>query len=164
MSTRRTALLIALGVLVAAAADARAQDAVILVRHAERLDQSSDSPLSAAGEQRAERLARMLESAGVSAIYTTHYQRTVKTAEPLAKRLGLTITSDDPPPAELLRRIHESHPRGVVLIVGHSNTVPGLLEALGYQTKIEIADGEYDNLFIVTPRQGGPPAVVRLKF
>jgi broad specificity phosphatase PhoE len=163
MPTHSTAVLLALGVL-AGAVEARAQSAVILVRHAERLDDSTDSPLSTAGEQRAERLARMLESAGVTAIYTTHYQRTIKTAEPLARRLGLEITSDDPAAPELLRRIHESHPQEIVLIVGHSNTVPELLTSLGSSTKIEVATNEYDNLFIVTPRQGSPPVVVRLRF
>jgi broad specificity phosphatase PhoE len=163
MPTRRTAALLVIGLL-AGAVEARAQSAVILVRHAERLDDSKDSPLSTTGHQRAERLARMLETAGVTAIYTTQYQRTIQTAEPLARRFGLTITSEDPPVSELLRRIHESHPQETVLIVGHSNTVPELLTALGYRTKIEIADGDYDNLFIVTPRQGSPPVVVRLKF
>src|SRR5580765_6446052 len=129
MTTRRPIALLAALVLFAAT-EVRAQSAIILVRHAERLDESSDSPLSAAGEQRAQLLARMLDSVGVTAIYTTHYQRTVKTAEPLATRLGLTIAKDDPPVAELLRRIRESHPTGTVLIVGHSNTVPELLTAL----------------------------------
>lgn len=163
MTTRRLAVLIVL-LLSFAVSEARAQSAVILVRHAERLDDSPDSPLSTAGVERAERLARMLESAGVTAIYTTHFQRTIKTAEPLAKKLGLTVTSDDPPAAELLRRIRASHPQGTVLIVGHSNTLPELLAALGDKTTIEIPATEYDNLFIVSPRQGSPPVVVRLRF
>jgi len=163
MPTRRLTVLVA-ALLLFAASEARAQSAIILVRHAERLDESTDSPLSTAGEQRAQLLARMLDSAGVSAIYTTHFQRTFKTAEPLAKRLGLTITQDDPPAAELLRRIRASHPTGTVLIVGHSNTVPELLTALGYKTPVQIAASEYDNLFIVSPRQDSPPVVLRLKF
>jgi len=163
MPTRRLTVLVVVLLLVAAS-EARAQSAIILVRHAERLDESTDSPLSAAGEQRAQLLARMLDSAGVSAIYTTHFQRTFKTAEPLAKRLGLTITRDDPPAAELLRRIRASHPTGTVLIVGHSNTVPELLTALGYKTPVQIEASEYDNLFIVSPRQDSPPVVLRLKF
>lgn len=163
MSTRRLIVLVA-ALLVAAASEARAQSAIILVRHAERLDESQDSPLSAAGEQRAQLLARMLDSAGVTAIYTTRFQRTFKTAEPLAKRLGLTITQDDAPAAELLKKIRASHPTGIVLIAGHSNTLPEWLTALGYKTPIQIAAGEYDNLFIVSPRQGAPPVVVRLRF
>ena len=163
MPTRRLTVLVA-ALLLFAASEARAQSAIILVRHAERLDESTDSPLSTAGEQRAQLLARMLDSAGVSAIYTTHFQRTFKTAEPLAKRLGLTITQDDPPAAELLRRIRASHPTGTVLIVGHSNTVPELLTALGYKNPVQIAANEYDNLFIVSPRQDSPPVVLRLKF
>ena len=146
------------------AAEVRAQTALILVRHAERLDESTDSPLSPAGRQRAELLGRMLASIGVTAIYTTQFQRTVKTAEPLAARLGLTINKADTPPAELIPQIRSQQPQGTVLVVGHSNTVPEMLAALGYKTPVRIASSEYDNLFIVVPRSGEPPVVLRLRF
>jgi len=48
------------------------------------LDDSEDTPLSKAGEARAQLLARLLKDAGVTAIYTSQFQRTIKTAEPLA--------------------------------------------------------------------------------
>jgi broad specificity phosphatase PhoE len=163
MTTRRIVTLLVAAVL-GAAIQARAQDSIILVRHAERLDDSADSPLSAEGVRRAELLARMLDSVGVTAIYTTHFQRTVKTAEPLAKRLGLEITRDDQPAAELMRKIRERHPKGTVLVVGHSNTLPDLLTALGSKTPVEIAAGDYDNLFIVMPRPASAPVVLRLRF
>jgi broad specificity phosphatase PhoE len=162
MTTRIVTLLVA-GIL-ASALEARAQNAIVLVRHAERLDESSDSPLSAAGQQRADALARMLGDMGITAIYTTRYQRTIKTAEPLARRLGLAMTSDDPPAAELIQRLRERHPQGTVLVVGHSNTLPELLTALGYATPVKIAATEYDNLFIVMPRPAAAPVVLRLKF
>ena len=57
-----------------------AQKAVIVVRHAERADESQDSLLSAPGTARAEALARHLEQAGVTSIYVTQYQRTRLTA------------------------------------------------------------------------------------
>src|SRR5687768_16430667 len=74
------------------AIEAQAQKAVILVRHAERLDQSRDTPLSAAGTERAQSLSRLLKDAGITAIYTTELQRTVKTAEPLAELLKIKPT------------------------------------------------------------------------
>ena len=52
----------------------------------------------------------------------------------------------------------------VVLVVGHSNTVPMFLTRLGYSRAPQIPDGEFDNLFVVTPRATQPPAVVRLRF
>ena len=153
-----------LAAVLVVAAEAGAQNALILVRHAERLDASTDSPLSAAGQQRAELLGRMLSDMGVTAIYSTPYQRTVKTAEPLATRLGLTINKDDTRPSELIPKIRSQQPQGTVLVVGHSDTVPELLTALGYKTPVQIAPSEYDNLFIVVPKAGGAPVVLRLRF
>lgn len=49
-------------------------------------------------------------------------------------------------------------------MVGHGDTVPVILRALGVEEKIEIADGEYDNLFVVVPKAGGPPLFFRLRF
>ena len=163
MLIRRAVVFIVIA-FAAAATDARAQTAIFLVRHAEKVDESRDAALSAAGLQRAETLAKELGAAGVTAIYTTQYQRTIKTAEPLARRLKLTMTSADTPPAELIRSIRKQHRMGTVLIVGHSNTIPELLTALGYPTPVQIGSDEYDNLFVVVPKASGAPTVLRLKY
>jgi hypothetical protein len=55
-------------------------------------------------------------------------------------------------------------PASVVLVVGHSNTVPIFLRRLGYPTTVSIADTDFDNLFVVTPRPTRAPAVVRLRY
>ena len=52
-----------------------------------RWTDSHDPPLAEAGKRRAEALARHLRDAGVGAIYTTEFQRTKKTVEPLEKIL-----------------------------------------------------------------------------
>ena len=65
---------------------------------------------------------------------------------------------------ELVARLRRVHPNDVVLIVGHSNSVPGLLEALGHPEAITIAGEEYDNLFLVVPRSDGPPSLLRLRY
>jgi len=163
MLIRRAVVFIVIA-FAAAATDARAQNAIFLVRHAEKVDESRDAALSPAGLQRAETLARELGTAGVTAIYTTQFQRTIKTAEPLARRLKLTMTSADTPPAELIRSIRKQHPTGTVLIVGHSNTIPELLTALGHPTPVHIGGDEYDNLFVVVPKAIGAPTVLRLKY
>ena len=75
--------------LVAAAVPAQAQKAVFLVRHAEKVDESEDPLLSAAGKARARALARSLRTAGVKAIYVTQYKRTGLTAAPLAAAAGI---------------------------------------------------------------------------
>jgi hypothetical protein len=53
---------------------------------------------------------------------------------------------------------------GIVLVVGHQNTVPEDIAALGSRDKIEIGDRDFDDLFLVVPKSGGPPAVVQLKY
>jgi broad specificity phosphatase PhoE len=160
----RRAVVVSCLMLAGSATEALAQKAVFIVRHAERVDESSDSPLSAVGERRAEVLAVMLADAGVTAIYTTEYQRTVKTGEPLARRLGLSIARTSRPPAELVPEIRARHEADTVLIVGHSNTVPDILAAFGHSARVTIANDEYTNLFVLIPGQGGPPTMVRLRF
>ena len=152
-------------VLITQSAAAYAQQAVILVRHADKVDQSKDPPLSKAGEARAQRLASLLKDAGIAAIYTSEFQRTNKTAEPLA--LALKIQPVTVPAADregLLQRLRAEHRDDVVLIVGHDSSVPALLKALGHPADITIAGNEYDNLFILLPKATGPPAMVRLRY
>jgi len=160
--------------LVAALANAAGgQQAIFLVRHAEKATDSNEPSvaLSEAGTARANRLAGMLQAAGITAVYATDTVRARKTAEPLAKSAGLeirTYTPRDaggkPAPQILVDRLKKEEPRGVVLVVGHSNTVPELLAALGDVAKVEIPSTQYDDLFVVVPRTGGPPTVVRLKY
>jgi broad specificity phosphatase PhoE len=128
------------------------------------LNDSADPPLSSAGEQRAETLATLLRDVGVTAIYSTEYQRTLKTAEPLARVLGLTVNRVARQTESFIGSLRSRHPHDVVLIVGHSNTVPDMLRWLGHQTAVTIADDEYTSLFVVVPSSPGPPAVLRLRF
>jgi broad specificity phosphatase PhoE len=143
---------------------ATAQKAIFIVRHAERVDSSADSPLSGAGLARAELLATLLKDAGVTVIYSTAFQRTLKTAEPLARLLKIEVTLTPPTPAALIDELRTKHPRGVALVVGHSDTMPALLSALGYSEKLTIASDEYSNLFVMVPKETGPPTVLRLRF
>ena len=144
---------------------AYAQQAVFLVRHADRLDDSQDTPLSKAGEARAQLLARLLKDAGLTAIYTSHFQRTIKTAEPLAT--SLQIKPVVIPPADsagLIKRIRTENRADIVLIVGHDRTVPALLKLFGHPVDIAIAATEYDNLFVLVPKDSGPPTVLRMRY
>jgi phosphohistidine phosphatase SixA len=140
------------------AAPAVAQEAVFVVRHAERLDSSSDSPLSAEGHQRARRLAQLLRDARITAVFVTQYVRTLDTARPLADALG--VAPQQVPAAQtadLVARIRSLGPQARVLVVGHSDTLPTILSALGRPGDLVIASDEYDNLFIVHPPPAPPP-------
>ena len=150
-----------------------AQRAVLIVRHAEQLDDSSDSPLSEAGHQRAKALVGLLKDAGITAIYTTETQRTIQTAAPLSTALGLpAIAIPRKETEDLIRRLRERHSQDIVLVVAHSGslrgtgagmTVPALLKGLGYPEEVKIERSEHDTIFVVMPKSDGPPAVLRLR-
>jgi broad specificity phosphatase PhoE len=147
------------------ASAATAQETVFLVRHAERLDDTTDPPLSSEGTARAQRLADTLRDAGITAVFSTQFRRTVDTGRPLADRLGLAVV---PVTAgqhgELIRQIRALGPKARVLVVGHSDTVPELLTAFGHPNTIAIAKPEYDNLFVIVPGTGPQPTVLRLRY
>lgn len=149
------------------AANAWAQETIFLVRHAERADTASGSPatmasdpdLSEPGRTRAESLASLLKDAGISAIYVTEYKRTQQTAAPLAQRLGIRPTLIPAKDVEgLVARLKAM--KTPALVVGHSNSVPDVIQALGVTPALTIADTEFDNLFIVTP----PARLIRLRY
>jgi broad specificity phosphatase PhoE len=162
--TLRTAVL-GLAILAASPALSFAQSMVIFVRHAERADGGpaagtgmtgapADPLLSAAGKARADKLATMLAESGVKAIYTSEFRRTQDTGKPLAAKLGLTVTpvaSGDV--NDLVKKIKAEHPKGVVLIVGHSNTVPAAIKAFG-GPDVKMADDEYSAIYILSPATG----------
>ena len=123
---------------------------VYLVRHAERAeDGTDDPPISEAGEERAQLLATMLGDTGIQRIHSTAYRRTRATATPLAERSGVEIEAYDPRDlSELATRLQAEGGRHVV--VGHSNTTPDAVLALGGAPGDPIHESEYDRLYIVT--------------
>ena len=142
------------------------QTTVILVRHAEKVDGPGDVALTDAGNARAARLADLLKNAGLSAVYSTPYKRTLETAAPIAKALGLEVIQT--PAAgtyaqSTADRILKEQRGKTVLVVGHSNTTPDLAKALGV-TVPAISDPEYDNLFVVQIAADGKASVIRAKY
>jgi broad specificity phosphatase PhoE len=160
--TKKSRIAAFVAALLLATAAAIAQKAVFVVRHAEKVS-DQDERLSDAGKARAEHLAKALGNAGVTAIYATDTERAKETARPLAEALGQTIRVYDKPEA-LIQTLGRQHSGDVVLVVGHSNTVPRLLELLGSPQAIQIAPDEYDNLFIVVPKGEAAATVVRMKY
>lgn len=144
---------------------------VIVVRHAEKAAGQGDDPhLSDAGERRAEALARALENAGVSAVITTQWKRTAETALPTAREAGATpevvpVAWDSIPrnAADIAAAVRR-HPGEVVLVVGHSNTVPDIVAALGVERPAEICDSEYDRMEIVSMEADGDAQLIEARY
>lgn len=138
---------------------------VIVVRHGQKLDNSTDPALSPQGEARAARLAETLVASRVTAIYTTQYKRTMLHATPAARRLGVTpLVVDGRDTETLLAKIRAHGKDDVVLVVGHSNTVPAIIKGLGHTTPVVVGEDDFDDLFIVAVKPNSAPTVVNLKY
>lgn len=154
---------------VAEAQQRTATTTVILVRHAEKAaEPAADPPLTSAGEARARALIDVARDAGVTAVVTTQFERTKATARPLAAALSITPEVVDARAKdhaqEVARSVLAKHAGEVVLVVGHSNTIPAIVAALGAKQPPAICDSEYDGLYVVTVPPSGPARVIRAHY
>src|SRR6266487_1172922 len=143
-------------------AAAEAAPVVFLVRHAEKATGGGNDPeLSPAGHERADALARILKDSQITAIFVTEFKRTQETAAPTAKETHITPTivpsRDVAGLAVKLRAVN-----GNALVVGHSNTIPDLMKALGIAIPINIPDADYTEIFVVS--LSDPPQLLRLHY
>ncbi len=174
--TASVLLLSLLTVFTAAIAAGRADDStasgaagpavVYLVRHAETdLAAGRDPALTAAGEARAARLAAMLRDEPIAAVYVTDTIRSRSTAAPTLAGREITATEYAAMDfAGLAGRIAAEHPGGRVLIVAHSNTVAGILRALGGPATPDLEHDEFDRLYVIAPSDAAEPRVLRLRY
>jgi len=140
---------------------ARPQMTIFVVRHAEKADASENASLSEIGRARAESLAMTLKDSNIAAIYATEFKRTQETAASLARALGLEVTIVPASQTEsLAAKLKMTN--GNTLVVGHGNTIPGLLKALGIAKPVTINDADYDNLYVVV--LGEKPQLIRLHY
>ena len=138
---------------------AQRKKTIILVRHAEKetssMTDQNDPPLSDSGVERAARFRKIAGKYRPGAVYSTNYKRTRSTVEPIAKKRDVEIQTYDPKNnAELIDRIMTSKTKRFV-VVGHSNTIPGLVNQI---TKKELFknldDAEYGTIWVVRMKDG----------
>ncbi|MGB5164144.1 MAG: phosphoglycerate mutase family protein [Woeseiaceae bacterium] len=151
--------------------ESQATTTIIFVRHAEKAAAPADDPeLSPAGKRRVAELTRQLVDAdvvaGVDAVYATQFKRTQMTAAGVADALNLPINMYDATDTEtVLQTILKQHKGEIVLVVGHSDTVPVLIANLGASKKVPpIAEAEYDNIYIISIPWFGKTKTIRLRF
>jgi len=133
---------------------------VIVVRHAEK-EAGQDPGLTAAGRARAEALASICEWRGVRAVYATPLRRSVETAWPAAARAGVEVDTRFGPRDERAMAAEVLSRREPALIVGHSNTVPAIVRALGGGEIEPMSEDEYDRVVFV--HLGGERARVQTR-
>ena len=140
---------------------------IILVRHAEKAKGVSIDPwLDSDGRARAKELDYILNHVNLDAIYATPFKRTIQTVMPIATNKDVKITTYKTGGEEtFLKKVLKVHSGGTVLIVGHSNTIPKLVNVLlGEERFKSLEDNIYDNLFFVTAAALGNARVIRLRF
>ncbi len=136
---------------------------VFLVRHAEKVDNSSNPPLSPEGKVRATTIAKTLQDANIQFVHSTDYLRTKNTAAPIAAKNGLkTDVYDARNLPSFVKKLKEKGGRH--LVVGHSNTTPRLVELLGGDPGSTINDKEYDRLYLLNLMPNGNTNTVLIRF
>jgi broad specificity phosphatase PhoE len=138
---------------------------VVIVRHAEKsAAPAGDVTLNEAGQARAEELAIALAEAKIDTIVVTQFRRTRDTAAPTSREVKVTpvVIEAGTDTARHVREVAAAVRRGgnSVLVVGHSNTVPAIITALGGPPMQELCDTEYANLFTLSLVPGQPARLV----
>lgn len=163
-------LLLSFAVTAPLAAQMTGPSMVVLVRHGEKaLEPAGDPPLSPDGQERAKALNDALVGMHPDAIIVTATRRTAETAAVVAAKYGVTpqvIALTGGGAAHIAAVVDAvKKARGTVLVVGHSNTVPAIVKALGGPAFADLCDASYASMFVLTPGLDGKPAqVVRAQY
>ena len=146
---------------------AQAKDVVVyVVRHSEKVaDGSADPHLSPAGEARAKALDAVLGDSGITTVVLTQWQRTKETAAPFlvahkANVVTMQVAANTVAEHAVAVAATALHAPGPVLVIGHSNTIPAVIAALGGTGKIVVCDAQYAELFVVRRKAGDSTATV----
>jgi len=141
---------------------ANAAPVVFIVRHAEKATTGGKDPdLSVEGQKRADVLAQILKDSKITAVFVSEFKRTQETAAPTARAAQVSPTvvpaNDIAAVVGKLRALN-----GNALVVGHGNTIPDLLRALGIATPVTISEDDYTEIFALLV--GDAPQLVRLHY
>jgi phosphohistidine phosphatase SixA len=128
-----------------------------IVRHAERYP-GFNGHLTWYGRERAGDLMRLLKDSGIQKIYVTPYSRTLETADSLRllQKIDTSVYLIDSTGDDLAGRLKKHKDYGKkILIVGHENTVPGILRKLGARYPSDVLpDSVYNLMFEVVNDHG----------
>lgn len=129
---------------------------LIILRHAEKEQvESVDPDLSAAGKQRAERLAILLRDVAIDELYVTTFKRTAQTLAPLAaaKQLKAEVYNPGQLP-ELANKLLAKKGK-IIVIAGHANTSPELVNLLLGENRYDpLSENEFGKIWMVTLNNG----------
>lgn len=120
-----------------------------LVRHAEKVcEDCTTCGLSQEGNMRAAALANYLSDKGIDMIFASQCLRTSSTAQPTADRLGKPVSVYNTEQLDTFITTLKSFNNKDVLIVGHSNQIPNMVQALSGK-RVFISDSDFDNIYVI---------------
>jgi broad specificity phosphatase PhoE len=122
--------------------------AFYVLRHLNTLAGERDPDLLAEGQRTAALLPDRLAQHPPRTIFVSDYRRTRQTAAPVAARFGLTPIVYDPADTPGLVARARAAP-GPVLIVGHSNTVPDIVQQLGGTRPADLTHPDFGDLWSI---------------
>ncbi len=129
-----------------------------LIRHAEkvRTDKSDKDPkLNEYGMLRAVKWQEYFSDKNISKIYSTNYKRTLETVKPIQESSDIIPIIYSPSDIDYKNFIM-SNKIEVVLIVGHSNTIPDFVnELINENVYSQIDDFNNSNLYVVNICESG---------
>jgi len=143
---------------------AAAQEVVYVIRHAEKEIIGEDPSITDEGKARAAAWAEMLQHAELDVVFTSDAKRTQETGAIIAEILELPTHSVDRADSTGLTDVLSfDHEEDVVLVVGHAETIPAIIESLGAFNEIEISQTDFANLFIVVQPGGEELRLIRMR-
>lgn len=134
---------------------------LIFIRHAEKMQNDAPDPqLTEKGILQSRHLVDVLKNVNIDAIYSTKTKRTLSTVEPISTARKLDVIVYDTKTVDIMQ-LANVYQGQTILIVGHSNSTPKLINSLlGMDKYPPIDDNDYNNLYIVTVVNGVANAVL----
>lgn len=124
---------------------------LILIRHAEKKENSKDPELSEEGNLRAQKLNDLFMDVKIDKLYSTPYNRTKQTLEVIATKNSLEIENYNPNDPTFSSTLLNNNIGKTVLVVGHSNTIPTLANKLIGENKYkQLEENEFGKIWILT--------------
>ena len=146
---------------------ASADKVVFLVRHGETCTEQGSNPnLSAFGQNRANELSRVLMDVDLEIIYSTPFNRTLGIAAPVAASHDMEVVQTPISSGflESLANDIKGSDASAILVAGHSNTTPALINLLIGSELEDLSENDFDRLFVVTLHEDGTGSVVSIRY
>lgn len=139
---------------------------VVLVRHGEKAPEPANDPvLSEAGVARARSLDSALRRLPITDVVVSQLQRTRITASVFTARTGAPVhvvpiteagvAAHVQAVADTVRALSRMRGHQGVLVVGHSNTVTLIVQALGGAASPALCDSQYSQIFVMREQGTG---------